>query len=294
MVTQTCLSCVYIEKDSGDRTFVTHTEGATDAPAAQEPAGRAQAIVSILRDITRGGLAGALAGIVVLGVGGRLAMRLSAVVDPDAAGRLTEGGNRVGEITLAGTIELIVFGGLLGGIVAAVFWVIAHPWIRPGRLEWLRTGLVAMVLGAPFLIDAENPDFFILGPAWFNVGLFLALLFAFGAVLPGIDQRLDARLPDDVSIGPVVTYALMASLGAPFVVPAFGSLLSSSFCFCTSPPRAIGVLLLLTATASGLRWLYLTMARAVPSWVSLIGRASLAGAVIAATFHLVGAIAAIL
>ena len=70
----------------------------------------------ILRDIARGGLAGLAVGIVVGGIGGRVAMRLIALLIPEATGSSTENGNRIGDITLGGSFGLILFGGLFVGI----------------------------------------------------------------------------------------------------------------------------------------------------------------------------------
>ncbi|MEA1902973.1 MAG: hypothetical protein U9N56_05540 [Actinomycetota bacterium] len=75
------------------------------------------------------GLASAVAGLLVLGVGGRLVMLASRLLHPDAAGRITENGARIGEFTVEGTIELILFGGLLSGVFAGVIWVLVKEWI---------------------------------------------------------------------------------------------------------------------------------------------------------------------
>src|SRR3990172_4984154 len=88
-------------------------------------------IVDVLRDIARGGLAAALAGIVVLGLGGRVVMRIAAAVNPDATGLRTEAGEVVGVVTAQGSLGLLVFGGLASGIVAGIVWVVVSPWI-PG------------------------------------------------------------------------------------------------------------------------------------------------------------------
>ena len=64
----------------------------------------------VLRDIARGGISGVAAGIVVSGLGGRLVMRIAALLHPDAVGALTENGNRIGDITVGGTLSLVLFG----------------------------------------------------------------------------------------------------------------------------------------------------------------------------------------
>ena len=83
----------------------------------------------ILREITRGGLAGLIAGIFVAGIGGRLVMRLAALLVPESAGNLTENGNRIGDITAGGTFALILFVGLFFGVAAGSLWVVLRPWL---------------------------------------------------------------------------------------------------------------------------------------------------------------------
>lgn len=71
------------------------------------------------------GLAALIGGVLVLGVGGRLAMRLSGAMalpaDPDTRFMLTGDGFQVGRITLDGTLGLVIFGGIFGSIVAAAY-----------------------------------------------------------------------------------------------------------------------------------------------------------------------------
>ena len=58
--------------------------------------------------------AGFVAGLLVVGLGGRLVMRvLAATSGMDAQGRFTEAGERVGKITLGGSIGFFIFAGLL-------------------------------------------------------------------------------------------------------------------------------------------------------------------------------------
>ena len=66
------------------------------------PTGRgAAAARHIVRHVAVIGLAGAITGVIVGGLGGRLMMRVSALLAPDdAVGMLTESANVVGEITL--------------------------------------------------------------------------------------------------------------------------------------------------------------------------------------------------
>jgi hypothetical protein len=64
----------------------------------------------MLRDIARGGISGVIAEILVGGLGGlgglggRLVMRIAELLQPDAVSALPENGNRIGDITVGGTL----------------------------------------------------------------------------------------------------------------------------------------------------------------------------------------------
>ena len=116
----------------------------------------------IFRDIARGGITGLIVGLVGVGIGGRIVMRLAALLVPELVGEFTENGFRIGDITPGGSLGLVVFGMFAGAGVATI-WVTVSPWI-PGT--GIRRALLAMPvavgLGAFALIDGGNRDFFIL------------------------------------------------------------------------------------------------------------------------------------
>src|SRR6185436_18707748 len=128
-----------------------------DVAAAQRaPARDLVPANEILREITRGGVAGLIAGVLVAGVGGRLVMRLAALLVPESAGSFTENGNRIGDITLGGTFALILFIGVVGGTL----WVTVRPWLPASvGLRALISVPIAIALGTKGLVDGANPDF---------------------------------------------------------------------------------------------------------------------------------------
>jgi hypothetical protein len=66
---------------------------------------------TLIRSTAISGISGALTGFLVGGVGGRIVMRISALVAGDSArGAITDNGDRVGEFTIEGTIELLANG----------------------------------------------------------------------------------------------------------------------------------------------------------------------------------------
>ena len=142
--------------------------------------------------------AGVIAGVLVIGAGGRLAMRLLAVTAGDAAqGRITEADQIVGEITADGTIGFVIFNGIFGGIVFSGPYLILRRFLPPGPLGGAAYGLGLLVVLGTTLdpLRPENPDFDIVGPGWAAVVVFSALAVAFGVALSAVMARLSQWLP---------------------------------------------------------------------------------------------------
>lgn len=207
---------------------------------AEEPvtgsADTASVAGEVLREITRGGLAGLVVGILLGGVGGRLVMRLAALLVPTAAGSATENGNVIGAITLDGTLALILFVGLFFGAVAGSVWVVVSPWLpaKPG-LRAALAALIAVALGTAGLIDHRNPDFVILGRDPIVIASLVVLVALFGPALVLAERWFDRRLPHPRSgdTGILAGYALVTGLGtlltALLILPLFlGSALALS------------------------------------------------------------------
>ena len=190
-------------------------DGAKDTSAVVIPRrGIREVGPQILRDISVGGIASLISGTVILGLGGRLVMFLSRLLHPEAIGRFTENGNEIGVFTAEGTVGLLLFGGVAGGLIAAPVWVVMRPWIPH---NWAAVGLGAVCIGGFQLVASDNRDFDILeGPA-LDLALLLALVFTFGAVLSALDRFLDRRLPRADRTGPVVVYGLVSAVGLIFV-----------------------------------------------------------------------------
>jgi len=144
-----------------------------------------------------GAVTGILAGLLVVGPGGRLAMRLLAATSPQAQGRITEAGEVVGDITLGGTLGFFVFVGLVGGPPFGILYVLVHRALPRGVLGGLVYGLALLVtFGAQQEpLRADNPDFGIVGPGWLAVAVFTLLAVVNGAFLAAAAGRLSQLLP---------------------------------------------------------------------------------------------------
>jgi hypothetical protein len=216
----------------------------------------------ILRDITRGGLAGLVVGIVVAGFGGRLVMRIAALIVPSANGAFTENGNRIGEISLAGSVALIIFAGLAATILLAVIWVVIAPWL-PGKgvVRGLMAMPIAIALGAFVLISADNSDFVVLRHDPVVVAILLALVAVTAPAMAVVDGWLDRRLPHaSAAASPAgIAYTVLAVIGV-----GLGSLLVLQS-ISGHESQALGVTVLATGAITLCWWAQRLAGRDAPS-----------------------------
>lgn len=138
-------------------------------------------------------VAGIAVGVVVAGIGGRLAMLVLRLTSPDSVrGVRSDDGFTIGRVTLGGTYSLLLLGAVVGVIGAAAYRAVA-PWLLGPA--WFRRATVAMGSGAvvgSMVVHADGVDFVVLEPVWLAVGLFVALPAAFGAVIAVVVDRVVA------------------------------------------------------------------------------------------------------
>ncbi len=232
------------------------------------------AIGDILRDIARGGLTGLIVGLVGVGIGGRVVMRLATLLVPESVGAFTENGNRIGNITLGGSLGLVILGLVLGAMVATI-WVVISPWI-PG--VGLRRALLAMPiavgLGASRLIEGGNRDFFVLDHDRGVVGLLILLVAVIGLLFALVDDALDRRLPP--ATGRALTaYSVLTIVGLAIAMLVVLSMLSN--------PKTglMGVALLVVGLTTLGAWSFRSTGSDRATWLVVVGRVALVAAVAA-------------
>ena len=175
------------------------------AQTAVAPVTSGSAIFSLVRQVAVAGIAGVVTGVIIGGVGGRIVMRVSAIAAPDrVTGTRTENGFRIGDISLGGTLELVIFVGIFSGMVGAICYVITEPWLAwAGRWRGLVFGSVLLLIASPLVLDTENFDFVILRPRELNIAMFSALFLAFGVLMVWMRATLERWLPQAAMEGPV-------------------------------------------------------------------------------------------
>ena len=192
----------------------------------------------LLRSALAVGAAGVAAGFVAGGAGGRLAMRVLALTTPDAEGLTTEAGATIGEITLGGTLGLIIFAGGFAGVFSALVFGLLHPLLPGGRTGGALLGALLLVLAGTRSepLRADNFDFGILGPDWLALALFVALGLFQGMLLVALagravdGRRLASPIPRTgrVATAGRVVVGLLALAALPGAITAVADIASAA------------------------------------------------------------------
>lgn len=162
-------------------------------------------------------LAGLIAGVVVGGLLGRVVMRVSGfMAGPGLVGVRTSNGNRVGDITVEGTIALILFTGVAAGVLGGILYAGSEPWLRRSR-PWngLVFGIGLFAAVGFTTVDPSNVDFARFGSTPVNVAMFAALFVLFGIAIAWLLERLRT-----IAAGPGTPARVVQGLGWLVLLPA--------------------------------------------------------------------------
>lgn len=136
-------------------------------------------------------VAGITVGVIVVGLGSRLAMFVLRLTSPDSViGVQSDDDFTIGKFTLAGTYNLALLGTSVGIIGVAAYQCVSPRLIGP---TWFRRLTVALASGAvvgSMLVHGDGIDFRVLEPTWLAIGLFVLLPAIFGAVIGPVVDRV--------------------------------------------------------------------------------------------------------
>jgi hypothetical protein len=152
---------------------------------------------------------GLVAGVIVGGLGSRLAMRVLAATSPLARGFETDFGATVGEITAGGTLFLLILGGLLGMIGGILYLAVRGLLPRSAWLAGSAFGVVLLALSGRLLVDPNNLDFVILSPLPLAVVLFSALPLVFGLALVPLARWMEPAILGNDRVGLLIALVLI-------------------------------------------------------------------------------------
>src|SRR5215212_860525 len=132
--------------------------------------------------------AGFVSGVLIGGVGGRLAMLLLRVTsDPSLHGLQTDDGFRIGRVSAETLFLLGVTAGL--GMAGGIFYLVVRRWIGERWRVPLMTVFFALIGGAG-VIRPSGVDFALLDPLPLAIALFVAIPAVYGALMTWMAERL--------------------------------------------------------------------------------------------------------
>lgn len=161
-------------------------------------------------------VAGLIGGVVAgaaAGLGSRVAMYFVRLMNPSYNGVPTHANAQVGQVTLEGTLSLVM-DGVFYGVPGALVYLAVRRWI-PG--EGLRKGAVfgvfLLVVAGPVVLDG-NYEYFRYVPTGISVGLFAALYPLYGLVVSPVTERLGrgASGPPHNAVAAGVGYLALAGI----------------------------------------------------------------------------------
>jgi len=132
--------------------------------------------------------AGALLGLLVGGVGSRLAMMLLARLNPGATGLVSDDGFVMGHLTLE-TLDLLATTTLIGVFGAGVYFVLRGLMIGPRWFQILSISLGPAVVVGSSLVHVEGVDFTLLGPVSLAIAMFVLIPGVYAASLTVLAER---------------------------------------------------------------------------------------------------------
>jgi len=168
---------------------------------------------------------GFAAGVLIGGVGGRLAMALlRATSDPALHGVLTDDGFTIGRVSSETLFLLGVTAGL--GMAGGIFYVVVRRWI-PARWRVPMMALFFALVGGAGVIRPSEVDFTLLAPLSLAIALFVLIPAAYGAAMAWLTERLlredsPLRRRDWAWIVGLVPLVLANIVGVVILLVAFG------------------------------------------------------------------------
>jgi hypothetical protein len=208
--------------------------GRSDLDAHPDARWRSPAEVGVRR-LGAAVAAGALAGAVIGGVGGRLAMlALRMLSDPSLHGRLTDDGFTIGVVSL-GTLFLLVLTTVGGGVGGAAYLAI-RPWLPERARPWL-FGTLAGLVGGAEIVRPGGIDFTLLEPLGLALAMFVAIPAAYGVVTGLLCERF-LREGSTVLGGKASLAALTCLVAIALAGPLGLALAGTAFALVILGPRA--------------------------------------------------------
>jgi hypothetical protein len=177
----------------------------------------------LARWVLLGAGSGAVAGGIIGGVGGRIAMFVLRLTSSDLlSGALTDDGFEIGVVTFA-TVELILVTTIIGAVGGVAY--VAMRDFFPAGFRIVAWAVACGTVGGSVIITTDGIDFRLLEPLWLAVAMFIAIPAAGGAWTADIVERVRHRGRVATPLSVLGGLALVPLLFGPILVagPLFGA-----------------------------------------------------------------------
>lgn len=134
-------------------------------------------------------LAASICGVLIGGVGGRLAMLLLARLNPEVSGQLSDDNFVMGRFGVVETLNLMVAGLFLGVVGGLVYFVVRRLMIGPRWFQISSLGVGAGVVVAALIVHRDGVDFVQLHPVWLAILLFVLIPGLYAVCLTWLAER---------------------------------------------------------------------------------------------------------
>jgi hypothetical protein len=137
-------------------------------------------------------LAGIPLGVLLGGVGGRLAMALLVQTSPDSVrGLRSDDDFIIGQFTIGGSYNLLMAASAAGFIGAAFYlWIV--PYLKGSNLvRDITVAAVSAVFVGALVVSGDGVDFVVLEPSWLAVALFIAIPAVFGLLIGPVVRSIE-------------------------------------------------------------------------------------------------------
>lgn len=131
--------------------------------------------------------AAGILGLLIGGVGGRLAMMLLARLNPEMTGQLSDDNFTIGQLTLQ-TLNLLTVTTLIGVFGGGIYFLLRALMLGPRWLQIISVSLGSAVVVASNLVHVEGVDF-TLDPVVLAIALFVAIPCVYAALLTVLAER---------------------------------------------------------------------------------------------------------
>ncbi len=165
-------------------------------------------------------VAGVPVGILIGGVGSRLAMLLLRVTSPETVrGLESDDGFIIGRFTLSGSYGLLQLGAFVGVLGAGVYLLVRRWLVGPIWFRYLTVGLGSGAVVGSMLLHSDGVDFRVLAPRWLAMALFVAVPALFGVAIGPAVEMIERR-PMPAGWRQFAAPAVILAIGPAGIIPA--------------------------------------------------------------------------